>query len=227
MQAVNFVGLITLLIFHCDSFPTMPHILVSSCFTSICLLLLIPSLFFRDLRDSVANLLRDVNYKEPRMQNKSTFDKHHPAISSNDPDLQISPMEKSGHNDNYYTKSRRFKPPVTDTPLHTELSDKMHPIFGENGEINTKNTLHFDYDAGKNRLGSFSSLSDQNSEISSISSVPDLVTGSDHTSVGQSLFVGDQFSTLTCDSGEFRSDLANLSMKIRNMQESLQNAKRT
>ena len=163
----------------------------------------------------------------PDLHYKSTFDRHHHAISNKEPDIRTPQVEKNNHSDNYYTQSRRFKPSVTDTPLHTELNDKVHPIFGENGEINIKNTLHFDYDVGKTRLSSFSSLSDQNGEISPISSVPDMVTRNGHTSVGQSLFSGDQFSTLTCDSGEFRSDLANLSMKIRKMQESLQNAKRT
>ena len=106
-----------------------------------------------------------------------------------------------------------------------KLSNNLPPNMDQYGEINKKMAWY--HGVGRDGPESISSLSEQNGDISSMSSVSDLTPRDESMSAAHSFIFSDQFSTLTCDSGEFRSNLADLSSKIRTMQESLHNAKRT
>ena len=176
----------------------------------------------------MAKLLRDVNYKEPKipdMQRKSTFDKQFHKNTFNSPGYLGSLIEKNYHSLNHKSNPTRLKSSSTENPVATQQDNGKYPTFCEYSEIAGEGTAF--QDVKKAESDSFASLSDQNSDVSSISSVSDLAARTENTSAGRSLFVDDQFSILTCDSGEFKSNLADLSSKIRQMQESLHNAKTT
>lgn len=75
--------------------------------------------------------------------------------------------------------------------------------------------------------GSLTSSTEQNSDVLSSSLLSNRTDRyvNENSLYGIGLNFDDQFSTLTCDSGEFRSNLADLSSNIRRMQQSLNKAK--
>ena len=159
------------------------------------------------------------------MQRQSTFDKQLHKSTFNSPNYLGSLVEKNDRNLNQKSYPITLKPSSIKYPVATHRSNGKYDEYCEYSEIAAERTAF--RDANKAESDSFASSSDQNCDVFSISSVSDLATRTENTSAGRTLFVDDQFSILTCDSGEFTSNLADLSSKIRHMQESLHNAKRT
>ena len=181
--------------------------------------------FRRDLRQSVARLLQDVNFQDqPRFDlQKGLLNANHPEkiVVKDTTSFPLNREDKGG--DVLGDSSRAMESRIEKDARFTKSNANKNTMFRNYPNVQPQ----IDWTERLKTHRSSSVTSDQNSDVLSSSSVSDSTKKDDEiSSVGHDSNFDDQFSTLTCDSGEFRSDLADLSSNIRRMQQSLFNAKR-
>ena len=177
--------------------------------------------FVRDLRNSVERLLQDVNFKDSR-----------PFVRDSEPNNLVRQRGRTGATSNVSTNRKAY---------HLTSGDPYKPdtILHDNSNVKpTQDLTEAKLSSYANKGGSrpYSRLSsDQESDFLSSTTISDLTATSTSSVKFESFYnefepngnFDDQISTLTCDSQEFRTNLANLSSNIKQMQQSLCNAKRS
>eukprot|EP00795_Rhopilema_esculentum_P013782 gene13782-4711_t len=167
----------------------------------------------RDLRNSVERLLQDVNFKDSR-----------PFVRDSKPNNLARHRGHTGATSNNSTNRKAYQL-TSDDPYKPETVS--HQIS------NMKPTQDLTTQEGDSRRYT-RPYSDQESDFLSSTTISDLTATSTSSVKFESFYsefepngnFDDQISTLTCDSQEFRTNLANLSSNIKQMQQSLCNAKR-
>ena len=159
------------------------------------------------------------------MQYKSTEINQQRKIAFRDPLVSATKIESVSDDDDSSPISSGMSSPIGTQTLLTNPNRDVHTNYNKRGEIHDQNSWRFGLE--KPRAGSFAPFFDQHSDVSSLTSISDQGMRNENNLAAKSFTFDDQFSTLTCDSTDFRTNLADLSSNIRRMQESLYNAKKS
>eukprot|EP00794_Sanderia_malayensis_P017727 gene17727-19499_t len=182
----------------------------------------------RGLQESVAKLLHDVNFKDSRTLTRKVggTELKHPHGKLK-PEVGSSGRGVAGNNENRNAgirtgtvKSQRVGYNVGNTDA--ENVSEWKPVSRSKTSSGNIPVDDVSSDTASEALSS-TLTSESNKECCS-------VVESETTSCNDSLYsisIDDRYSTLTCDSGEFQLDLANLDADIRKLQLSLKSAKAT
>ena len=192
-------------------------------------------IFYRGLRESVSKLLQDVKIQDSRQKERSFNNILGQQLLGD----QIPVRDNAGRNAANTAALNNVGQPISRTcremprnypyePSQNFLRQQSYAngleIYGKESEIQPglyEKNNHDLFSDKESDLQSCSIISESTtSSSSSISKVDEFVYNTT-----QSQTFDDQYSTLFCDSGEFRLNMADLSANIKKMQQALQTAK--
>ena len=197
--------------------------------------LTITFIFYRDLRESVSKLLQDVKIQDSRQKERSFNNILGQQLLGD----QIPVRDNAGQNAANTTALNIVAKPISRTcremprnypyePSQNLLWQQSYANGPETYGKESENRSRL-YEKNKHDL-----LSDKESDLESCSIISESTMSSSssvskvdefvyHTTQSQTF--DDQYSSLFCDSGEFRLNMADLSANIKKMQQALQTAK--